>query len=374
MPARPAFTIGVEEEYGIVDPGSRELCGRAEQILPLAREDLGDDAQPELKLSQIESATGVCHTLAEARAEIVRVRRAVIGAAMKDGRRIVAVGTHPFSRPEAQTTTPKDRYEGIVSEFQELGREMVIFGCHVHVGLDDQEMRVQVMNRMRVWLAPVLALTANSPFWQGRDTGYASYRTELWGRWPFSGPPGLFASRAEYDALAEALVATGSIEDATKIYWDIRLPERMATVEFRVADVCMTIDEAVMAAGLARGLVRACYERALRGEPFPAVRPELLRAAHWRAARHGLEADLVDVDAARARPAAEVVEALLRFVRPALEATGEWDEVAALVHETVARGTGAARQRAAYRRAGRLEDVVDLIVAETAAGTGITVT
>ena len=373
MTARPAFTIGVEEEYGIVDPASRALCGRAGQVMPLAQEDLGDKVQPELKLSQIETMIAPCTTLAAARSEIVRMRRAVIAAAQRDGRRIVAVGTHPFSHPDAQAVTPKDRYRDIMHEFQELGREMVIFGCHVHIGLDDQELRVQVMSRMRVWLAPILALAANSPFWLGHDTGYDSYLTELWGRWPLSGPPGLFASRAEYEALAHALVATGSIADATKIYWDIRLPEKVPTVEVRVADVCLSVDEAVMVAGLARGLVRTCYEQALREEPFPMARPELLRVVHWRAARHGLDAELIDVGATQARPAREVVEALLQVVRPGLEAEGEWDEVAELVHQTLARGNGATRLRAAYRRAGRLEDVVDMLVAETAAGTGLTV-
>ena len=183
-----------------------------------------------------------------------------------------------------------------------------------------------------------------------------------------AGPPHLFASRAEHDALVRALVATGVIEDATKIYWDVRLPERVETIEFRVMDVCMTVDEAVMVAGLIRGLARASYEAALREEPFPAVRPELLRSAHWRAARHGLDGDLIDVAAERSIPAHELIDKLLAYVRPALEEMGDWDEVSALVRETLRRGTGARRQREAYARAGRLEDVVDLVVAETAQG------
>jgi carboxylate-amine ligase len=185
-----------------------------------------------------------------------------------------------------------------------------------------------------------------------------------------AGQPGIFASRAEYDAFVQTLARTGSIEDATKIYWDVRLPERYPTIEFRVADVCMTVDETVMVAGLVRALVRAFYEQALRDQPYPAARPELLRAAHWRAARYGLDGDLIDIAAERSVPAHELIEGLLLFVRPVLEDLGEWDEVAALVHDTLRRGNGAARQRAAYRRAGRLEDVVDLIVAETARGTG----
>ena len=362
------WTIGVEEEYQIVDAATRALQPGAKRILPDAQEALGEQAQHELYLSQVESATPVCRTLADVRREVVRARRAVTVAAAKEGHRIAAAGTHPFSHWAAQQLTPKARYEGIALDYQQLADEAVIFGCHVHVGLGDREAAVQVMNRVRPWLAPLLALSANSPFWLGSDTGYASFRTQLWGRFPMAGPPHLFASRTEHDALVRALVATGSIEDATKIYWDVRLPERVETIEFRVTDVCMTVDEAVMVAGLVRGLARTCYEAALREEPFPAVRPELLRSAHWRAARHGLDGDLIDVAAERSVPAHELIGTLLPYVRPALEEMGDWDEVSTLVQETLRHGTGAQRQREAYARAGRLEDVVDLIVAETARG------
>ena len=362
------FTIGVEEEYQILHPETRELHPRQDRVLPRAQETLGEDIQPELYQAQIEMATPVCSTLADVRAGIVRERRGVIAAAEREGYRIAAAGTHPFSRPLEQQITPKERYQGLAEKYQYLAHELVIFGCHVHVGLDDHEALIPVLNRLRLWLAPLLALSANSPFWLGADTGYASYRSELWGRWPMAGPPGPFASRAEYDALMRALVDTGSIDDVTNIYWDARLPEKTRTIEVRVADVCMTVDEAVMLAGLTRALMRTCYEAARRDEPFVAARPELLRTAHWRAARYGLDADLVDVVAGRAVPAWELVETFLLFVRPALEQQGDWDEVSALVRDTRARGTGAARQRAVYRRTGRLEDVVDLIVAETAWG------
>ena len=366
----PEWTIGVEEEYQLINAETRELAPRSGRVLPEARDVVGEEVQPELYLSQIEVATLVCRTLQEVRAELVRLRRGVIEAAARDGNRVAAAGTHPFSHWDAQPLTPKDRYRGIAAEYQQIARELVIFGCHVHVGLRDPEARVEVMNRVRVWLAPLLALTANSPFWLGSDTGYASFRTELWNRFPTAGPPLLFESRSDYEALVEALVATGSIEDATKIYWDLRLPERVDTVEFRVTDVCMTIDEAVMVAGLVRALVRTCHEQALRCEPFVRARPELLRAAHWRAARYGLEAELIDVHALRAVPAHELIEDLLSFVRTALETDGAWEEVSTLVRETMRRGTGAQRQRQEYQRTGRLEDVVDLIAAETSRGTG----
>ena len=362
------FTIGVEEEYQIINPTTRELCSRVQQILPIAQKALGDKVQPEAQLSQIEIGTPVCRTLADVRAELVRLRREVIAAAAIDGNQIAAAGTHPFSSWEQQQITPKERYQGLMRDYQQLTRELMIFGCHVHVGISDRNMAISVMNRARVWLAPLLALSTSSPFWLGTDTGYASYRTEIWSRWPISGPPLIFESQAEYEALVEALIATGSVEEATKIYWDVRLSERFPTVEFRITDVCMTVDEAVMIAGLVRSLARTCYEQALADKPFPAARHELIRAAHWRAARYGLDTELVDVGEMRAVPARELLEKFLAFVRPALEEYGDWDEISSLVRETMQQGNGATRQREVYKRTGRLEDVVDFIVAQTAKG------
>ncbi|HEY9602183.1 MAG TPA: carboxylate-amine ligase [Allocoleopsis sp.] len=365
-PTTEDFTIGVEEEYQIIDPATRELHSRAKQILAIAKKTLGEEVQHEAQLSQIEIGTPICRTLADVRRELVHRRREAIAAAAKDGNLIAAAGTHPFSHWEDQQLTPKDRYKSLERDYQQLTRELVIFGCHVHVGIRDREAAIQVMNRARIWLAPLLALSANSPFWLGTDTGYASYRTEIWSRWPLSGVPSVFESHAEYKNLVQALVATKSVEEATKIYWDVRLSERYPTVEFRITDVCMRVDEAVMVAGLVRALARTCYEQALRDEPFVAARPELLRAAHWRAARYGLDEELIDISTLTAVPARELVETFLSFVRPSLEDAGEWDEISSIVYETMQRGTGATRQREAYKRAGRLEDVVDLIVEETA--------
>jgi carboxylate-amine ligase len=367
-PQAEDFTIGVEEEYQIINPTTRELCSRVQQILPIAQKALGQEVQPEAQLSQIEIGTPVCRTLFDVRRELVRLRREVIAAAAIDGNQIAAAGTHPFSSWEQQQITPKERYQGLMRDYQQLTRELIIFGCHVHVGISDPGAAIRVMNHARVWLSPMLALSASSPFWLSTDTGYASYRTQIWGRWPISGPPLIFDSQTEYEALVEALIATGSVEEATKIYWDVRLSERFPTLEFRITDVCMTVDEAVMVAGLVRALARTCYEQAMRDEPFPVVRHELVRAAHWRAARYGLDAELIDLDAKRAVPARQLVEKFLAFVRPALEEYGDWDEISSLVRETMQRGIAATRQREAYKRRGRLEDVVDLIVAETAKG------
>jgi carboxylate-amine ligase len=363
------FTIGIEEEYQIVDRETRELRQRALRILPDAREAVGESVTPELYLSQIEIGTNVCATLAEARDELTHLRREIITAAERDGHLIAAAGTHPFSHWEDQTLTPKRRYRGIAEEYEQLAREQLIFGCHVHVGINDREAAIHVMNRARLCLAPLLALAANSPYWLGWDTGYASFRTEIWRRWPMSGTPQVFHSRAEYDQLVETLMATGSVTDGTKIYWDVRPSARFETLEYRVTDVCLTIDEAIMIAGLVRALTRTAYDHYRRGEPLTKVRPEVLRAAKWRAARYGLDAELIDVTEGCARPAAEVVEKLLTHLRPALEADGNWEEVAALTRYTLARGNGASRQRQVYARTNSFESVVDLIVSETATGT-----
>ncbi|HZB45301.1 MAG TPA: carboxylate-amine ligase [Pyrinomonadaceae bacterium] len=362
------FTLGVEEEYQIIHPETRELRSRAARILLKAEEAVGQQVQSELYLSQIEIGTRVCSTLVDVRAELVRLRREVIAAAARDGSSISAAGTHPFSHWEGQLLTPKDRYRSIAEDYQQLAREQLIFGCHVHVGISDREAAIQVMNRARGWLAPLLALSANSPFWLGADTGYASFRTEIWRRWPMAGTPQVFGSRSEYDALVETLVATGSISDATKIYWDVRPSARFETLEFRVTDVCLTVDEAVMMAGLVRALARTCFAQAARYEPTRHPRPEVLRAAKWRAARYGLTAELIDVEEGCAVPARRMIGKMLTFLRPSLEELGEWEEVSDLVSETLGRGTGSQRQREAYARAGRLEDVVDLIVSETAKG------
>lgn len=359
-----SFTIGVEEEYQIIDPVTYELSSSSSALLPAAQKKLGDKAQPELQLSQVEAATPVCKTLSEARTAVARMRHEMIAAADRQGKYLAAAGTHPFSHWKRQHITPKERYQGLAEYYQQLARE-TIFGCHVHIGLEDREVALQVMNRARIWLAPLLALAANSPYWLGEDTGYASFRTMMWSRWPTSGQPQLFTSLDEYNALLRSLIAVGSIDDATNIYWDIRLSERFNTIEFRVTDCCLTVDEVVMIVGLTRAVVQTCYEQSRQDAPIPMVRPELLRAAHWRAARYGISDDLIDVVAQQTVPAKDLMEKMLSSLRPALEAEGVWEEIDSLVHETLQRGNGAMRQRATFQRSERMEDVVALIVAET---------
>ena len=362
------FTVGVEEEYQIIHPETRQLRSSAGRVVRRAQAEVGDEVNNELYLSQIEIGTPVCGSWGEARAELVRLRKAVVNAAWSDGCRIGAAGTHPFSDWQDQDLTPKDRYAALLRDYQQLTREQIIFGCHVHVGIADRDEAIRVMNRVRPWLAPILALSANSPYWLGTDTGYASYRTELFGRFPMAGIPATLASRAEYDAVVESLVSTESILDASRIYWDVRPSMHFDTLEFRVADVCQSVDEAVAVVGLCRGLTVACHGASHLDAPENQIRPELLRAAKWRAARHGLDGDLIDPWGRKTVPASRMIEALLAFVRPGLETLGEWDEVSTLAREVVQRGNGATRQRRAFEKSGRFEEVVDLILEETGRG------
>ncbi|MDP8976187.1 MAG: glutamate--cysteine ligase [Actinomycetota bacterium] len=365
MPDDDAFTIGVEEEFLIVDPESRRLRSQAEDILPEAQRDLGDNVEPEFKRSQLETGTPVCWTLEELRGEIVGLRRKLSAAAERTGARIAAAGTHPFSHREGDDVTPKESYIGLERDYQRLAREKIICGCHVHVGMTDGDMAIQVMNRVRPWLGTILAPAVNSPFWLGEDTGYGSFRTEIWRRWPTSGTPGVLESYAEYEKLLCLLLDAAVIDDPARLFWDVRPSARFDTLEFRVTDVCLTVDDAVMVAGLIRALVRTCHQQAERGEPCPLPPPELVQAATWRAARYGLEGELVDVVGGRSVPARQAVQALLECIRPSAEDQGEWDELSSLVGETLRRGTAAVRQRQACERSGRLEDVVDLVISET---------
>ncbi len=361
-------SMGIEEEYQLVHPVTRELRPRAKRIMTESHPQRADDIQHELRLSQIETASQVCSTLEEVRTELVRLRTEIVLATEHADAHLVAAGTHPFSHWEEQPFTPKKRYDKLADDFQQLAREQVIFGCHVHVGSEDREMSVQILNRARRWLGSLLALSASSPFWLGEDTGYASFRTNVWIRWPLAGPPYEFSSYAEYQQVVRSLVNAGVIEDETKVYWDIRIPAKLPTVEFRIADVCTTIDEAVMIAGLIQGLARTAVREVEAGTPAANIRPEIIRTAHWHAARYGLSKTLVDVESAQAIPAERHIEQLLEFVRPALEELGTWKEVSQLLHQTLAHGNSAMRQRKVFEQTHRLEDVVDHLVEETRLG------
>jgi carboxylate-amine ligase len=354
------FTIGVEEEFLLVDATTGALRPDGPALLPAAQERLGEDVEPELHPSQLEIMTPVCESLGDIRGGLTRLRSELAATVADRGVRLAATGTHPFSDwTEDPDINPQ--YELVENQYQHIAREQIICGAHVHIGIEDPELAIAVVNGVGPWLSPVVALAANSPFWSGHDTGYASYRTELWRRWPMAGTPAPFADRAEYEAVVEALFRSGSIDDHARIYWDVRPSAKFPTVEFRVADVGMTVDDTVMMAGLVRGLAVTVA----REGPGPAVRPELLRAATWRAARYGISGDLVDPAAGTATPARELIGRLLDRLRPALIDLGDWDEVSGLVARTLSDGTAADRQRQVWASTGDLSAVVDFIVGAT---------
>jgi carboxylate-amine ligase len=362
------YTVGVEEEYQIIDPVTRDLSSSATPLLKEACKVLGEAVQYEMQLSQIEVCTPVCQTLTEVKEHIARLRSGVISAAKSIDKQIAAAGTHPFAKWQDQQLSPKERYHAIQENYWQLAREQSIFACHIHVGIDNRHEALQVMNHARGWLALLLALTGNSPFFQNTDTGYASYRTEVWARWPLSGPPYCFSSLADYDSLINDLAASGIIENAREVYWDMRLSSRFNTIEVRIADVGLTIEETTMIAGLVRALIQTCHELVLQKQPFASIRQEILHATHWQAARYGLDANLVDPRSGQIIPARQLLEQFLQFAYSALQAQGDWEVVSKAVETTIKKGTGAIRQREIYKQTGRLQAVVDFVVQETATG------
>lgn len=364
------FTIGVEEEFFLVDAETRALRNDADDVLERVRTPEGCVIDSELKRSQVESGTAVCTEIGELRASVVSLRRTLSEAAGSIGARLLASGTHPFARwSEDGGVTPQAAYLRLHDTYGLLTVEQSVCGCHIHVGIRDPELTVAVMNRVRGWISVLVALTANSPFWMGHDSRYASYRTEVFHRWPTAGIPEHFADRAAYDELLVQLHATDSIDAPARLYWDVRPSARYPTLEFRASDVLMTIEECVTAAALVRALVETCHRAAAVGLPFDPPRPELLRAALWRAARFGLSDRLVDLEAMEARPAPEVLASLLDFVRPVLEERDEWQEVSTTTSFVLREGTGAARQCRSQTKADDLLAVVDRTAIATTAGT-----
>jgi YbdK family carboxylate-amine ligase len=360
------FTIGVEEEYHLVDAETMALRSMAD-VVDRATAEM-DDASAEISTSQLEVATPVCATLGEVRAELVRLRGEAGAVAAGRGGRILAMATHPFATWEDQRLSAGSRYVELFERWGLLALQQLITGCHVHVAVDDPEVLIGVLDRVRPWLPVLTALSASSPFWEGNDTGYASYRTLWFDRWPTAGIPGAFGSRQAFDQLVDGLVATGAIDDASHLYWDVRPSTRYPTIEFRCADVCPSIDDAVLSAALARSLVRTLAAETVAGVGVPVVRSEVLRIARWRAARHGLAGELVHPESWQLRPAPDVVRRLLARLRPDLDEHGEWDEVSARVEHVLTHGA-ADRYRALMERTGDLPAVTAAAVAETAGRT-----
>jgi carboxylate-amine ligase len=354
---------GVEEEFHTVDLATRRLTPQADKLTEqLPAGSFGS----ELQRSVLEANSRPWVSLADLAGDIAALRQAAIAAAEPLGLGIVAAGTVPLADPDTLEITPHPRYEHMQGEYRMLVREQLICGTQVHVDVHDRDVAVAVAHRIAPWLPVLLALSASSPFWLGTDTGYASYRTLIWRRWPTAGVLPGFESAADYDQAVADLVRSGVITDPGMIYFDVRPSAHLPTLELRICDSCPRLEDVVLLAGLFRALVIRETAAAIAGRPPVPVRPELLQAATWRAAQSGLQGDLVDPVTATPGPARQLIGQLLAELHPALESTGDWELVTELTNSALARGSSAARQRAA-RADGGLRKVVDTLVAETRA-------
>ncbi|MBP2330144.1 carboxylate-amine ligase [Kibdelosporangium banguiense] len=353
------LTVGVEEEFLLVDVKSGRLADRAQDILAGFGGDY--DLQAEITLSQVETATGICQTMGELHEQLTNSRRLLSEQAERHEAWLVASGAPVLGRG-SPVVTPLPRYHRITREFRALIGDLPVCGCHVHIGLPDDDARVVVSNHLRFWLPTLLAIGANSPYCNDVDTGYASWRYLMWGRWPSAGPPPWLDSPATYYAAREHVIASGAAMDLGMLYWDIRLSANHPTIEVRVSDVAATVEDAVLLAALVRGIATTALASGARGLPVP---QHMLRPALWRAARDGLEGLGVDLHTGDLAPAADLAAALVRWIRPALEMTGDYDLVDDSMARLVLDGCGAARQRAAFARHGGLGEVVSFLAAQT---------
>ncbi|MFF5208146.1 glutamate--cysteine ligase [Streptosporangium sp. NPDC000396] len=354
--------MGVEEEYLVVDPVTRAVVPRAAAVVGRAAAGLGERVGAEITRFQVEAKTSPCARVSELEEQLRQMRSAVASAARDEGLAAVASGTPVLGEFVPPPITDHPRYDVGIATYRALHDEQSICAGHVHVHLPDRERAVLVGNHLRPWLPVLIAMTANSPLWAGRDTGYASWRTLCWGKWPVAGPPPYFASLAEFEELVGSLTETGALVDPGTIFWDVRPSARLPTLEVRVTDVPATAEESALLAAVVRALVVVSLERVERGDPGPRPPAELLRAAYWRAARDGLEGHGFDLLTGELRPAADLVAALLRHIRPALEETGDLETVTRRLERLRVVGTGAARQRAAHDLRGRPADVVDYLI------------
>jgi YbdK family carboxylate-amine ligase len=351
------LTLGVEEEFLLLDPGTGVNAAVAEQVLAALPDAVRDQSRLELRRSMVEMVTPVCTDLTDLGAHLARHRGIAAAAAGVAGARLVAVGATPVGDPQPAVPS-RPRYQEMVQRYGPIALDPALCGCHVHVGVPDRELAVQVCNRLRAWLPVIQALTANSPFYAGADTAHASWRSVQLTRWPGVGPTPVFDSVADYDATVAELVTSGIMIDDAMVYWYARPSVTYPTVEVRVGDVCLTTDDTVLVAALVRALVATMIDDQRAGTPMLPVRDCVLSAAHWHAAHDGLDGTLMDPRGDGLRPAWEVVDDLLTTVSPALVRHGDADVVLTGLARLRRQGTGATRQRLIYQRTGDLSAVL----------------
>lgn len=372
----PEFTIGVEEEYLLVDKATRGLVvDPPTSFLSDCEARCGSQVTTELLRSQVEVGTKVCSNIQEVREDLARLRGVIVDVADQYDLAPIAASTHPFSRWADQKHTEKDRYEALTNEMAGAARRMVICGMHVHVGIGDDNLRIDLMNQMSYFLPHLLALSCSSPFWEGRDTGLKSYRLTIFDALPRTGLPERFQSYAEYQRHVDILINAGMIEDSTKIWWDLRPSGRFPTLESRIMDVCTRLDDAVALAALLLCLLRMLYRLRCANQRWRQYTPMLIRENRWRAMRYGIDGGMIDFAKGRLVPFATLLDEILDLTAEDAEALGCVEEVAG-VRDILRRGTSAHRQvethdkavAAGKSREASLQAVVDTLVADTRIG------
>jgi carboxylate-amine ligase len=372
----PPFTIGIEEEYLLVDRQTRSLVvDPPDSLMAECEERCGAQVTPEFLRSQIEIGTKVCNNIKEAEIELRRLRRIVIDVAANHGMAPIAASTHPFSRWSEQKQTEKDRYKALTVEMQAAARRLLICGMHVHVGINDDELRIDLMNQMSYFLPHLLALSCSSPFWEGRNTGLKSYRLTVFDSLPRTGLPERFSSYAEYERHVNILMNAGLIEDATRIWWDLRPSARYPTLETRVMDVCTRLEDTISLAALLVCILRMLYRLRISNQRWRIYTPMLIRENRWRAMRYSFDEGLIDLGKGGVVRFETLLDEILSLISDDAKALGCMEEIAR-TRNILTRGTSAHRQLKRFdleKADGKtekecLEAVVDMLIADTAEG------
>lgn len=361
------FTLGVEEEYQVIDLVTKELCSHEQKIVEAANRVLEDQVKAEMHQAVVEVGTNICADIQQARAEVTHLRKTVSNIARELGFGIGAAGTHPFSMWQTQLITEHPRYNEIVNELQDAARSNLIFGLHVHVGMPDKEMAIHIANSVRYFLPHIYALSTNSPFWEGRNTGFKSFRSKVFDKFPRTGIPDYFDSFAEYENYVKLLVKTNCIDNAKKIWWDVRVHPFFDTIEFRICDVPMTIDETIAITALIQALVAKLYKLREQNLNFMIYKRALVNENKWRAGRYGIDGKMIDFGKEMEVNTRSLLMELLTFVDDVVDELGSREEINR-VYKILENGTGADRQLAIYEETNDLRAVVDYYLAQTLLG------
>lgn len=359
----PVFTLGVEEEYLIIDPETRELRSHMSKIVDGAKSYLKEQVKAEMHQSVVEVGTNICKNVAEAKKEITYLRRQIVDLADKQKLVVGASGTHPFSRWQDQAITDDARYHHIVNELQDAARSNLIFGMHCHVGIENREIGIQLMNQACYFLPHIFALSTNSPFWLGRNTGFKSYRTKVFDKFPRTGLPEHFDSVSAYDNYLDTLVKTNCIDNPKKIWWDLRLHPFYPTIEFRICDMQLTVEETITIVALMQAVIAKLYKLTIANTSFNIYRTALIKENKFRASRYGVMGKMIDFGLKKEVETKQLIYELLDFVDDVIDELGSREQLQ-YVHDILKNGTGALKQLQVYEVRHDLCDVVDYIVSE----------